>query len=61
MDWKQFWNRAENLIIAALAAAIIQCVVAFLQYLGAHIPDLLQYLLQTGGGVAAILNKKSLC
>ena len=54
MDWKDVANHMKALLIAALAAALIQCVVGFLSYLGAHIPDLIQYIFQTAGGIGAI-------
>ena len=61
MDWKQIGEHAKNLLIAALAAALIQFLIGFLQYLGTHIPDLLQYILSTSGGVTAIYKYNGIC
>ena len=61
MDWKNIGTHVENLLIAALAAALIQALIGFVSYLGAHIPELLQYLISTAGGLTAILNKQNIC
>ena len=60
MNWPDIGKHAEALLVAALAAAFIQCVVGFLSYLGAHIPDLVNYIIGTGSGTISILYTKKL-
>lgn len=61
MNWTEIGIHAKNLLVAALAAALVQCVIGFLTYLGAHIPDLLQYILSTGSGLGAIYKINNIC
>lgn len=49
-----FNKHAVDIVKGALGAFITAGCLAALNYFGAHIPDLLQYLTTGGGAVAAI-------
>jgi len=54
MDLKTLGTHALDIAKGALAAALMGALLSFMQYLGAHIPDLIQVLTQAGSATAAI-------
>jgi len=51
MKSKEFATHILDVLKGAVAAAIVAAVMAFIQYLGAHIPDALEIL---GGPASAV-------
>lgn len=54
MTWEQILKEAWNLLRGALGAALTVCIITFFQYLGAHIPDLMQAVSIVGGGYGGV-------
>lgn len=54
MSATEIRNHTIDVGKAVIGVFITSGLIAVLQYLGAHIPDLIQWLGSAGGGVAAI-------
>lgn len=59
MDWYTFRTHMIDLLKGTAGAMLTAACLAALQYLGAHIPDVIQVLTTAGGGVAAIKGFRS--
>lgn len=54
MNYNNFWKHVIDVVKGAAGAALTVAMITFMQYLGAHIPDLVQLLAVTSGGVAGV-------
>lgn len=54
MNYNTFWIHTVDLFKAALGAALAGMIISFLQYIGAHIPALIDSVGPTGAGFVAI-------
>jgi hypothetical protein len=52
----EYWKHIEDILKGMFGAACTAFALAALNYLGAHIPDLLQLVTMAVGGVAGVKN-----
>lgn len=55
MQMQPFFIHARAFLYAVLTVAVTNAAIAALQYIGAHIPDLIQLLTQYAGAHAALI------
>lgn len=57
MKWKELQPHILDLLKGAVGAAVTAAVLALLQYLGTHIPEIVQLISMTAGGMAGVKTK----